>query len=296
MNDAPVDRARAHRAHRLAEIGRSWGLVSVSPASVPSWVPAAGDLGESILVPGFVAGPSAATVELVCRELRALGCDRESALFWLAAPNASPSRRVPIDLVELGHARAVLTAARLRFDQHPPHWLTPAAVARRLGISKAAALALIENRRLSARQTGSGWRVDYDDYLRFHGGLVASIEDPGTGDLRRLDLEDRRLIDELDFAQEARAEGRPYVEADEAGMTWLVTADGTRHPLISNTSIDDVMEMLESVVDRTEDAEQSLSKPVQAPSDLQGAEDDPSASELEVRGSCAGDGKPGDSE
>lgn len=296
MDDSPLDRARAYRTGRLAEIGRSWGLVSVSPASVGSWVPAAEDLDESILVPGFVAGPSAAAVEIVCRELQALGCDREGALFWLTAPNVSLSNRVPIDVIELGHARAVLTAARSRFDQPQPRWLTPAAVARRLGMTKASVVALIENRKLPARQSGSGWRVGYDDYLSFHGGLVASIEDRGKDEGRRLDLEERRLIDELDFAQEARDAGRAYAEADEAGTTWLVTAEGTRHPITSNTSIDDVLEMLEAVIERTEDAEQSLPKQAQAPSDLQRLGSDASASERQVPAKGAGDGKSGDSE
>ena len=75
-----------------------------------------------------------------------------------------------------------------------------------------------------------------------------------------------------------------------------MTAEGTRHPITSNTSIDDVLEMLEAVIERTEDAEQSLPKQAQAPSDLQRLGSDASASERQVPAKGAGDGKSGDSE
>lgn len=213
----PSDRARAYRTRRLAEIGRAWGLTSRPQYEVADWVPRASESDTTVLVPGFVHGALARAVEAVCRELRVLGFGPEDALFWLTAPNRHLSRRVPIDVVELGHAGSVIRVAQQHLDGRWPRFLAPAAAAERLNISLTSVLDHIDSGHLPAYRVGRLWRIDQYDFERFQEETQPQVDYPVADagrDLRELDALDLGRTQRLEFAAEAAVGDGTYPEVD----------------------------------------------------------------------------------
>lgn len=212
------DRERAYRARRLAEIGQAWGLTPRPKDELADWVPRASESDTTALVPGFVHGALARAVEAVCRELRALGLGPEDALFWLTTPSRHLSRRVPIDVVELGHAGSVIRVAQQHLDGRWPRHLAPAAVAEKLNISLTSVLDDIESGQLRAYRVGRLWRIDLYDFERFQEEKTQSqVNHPVADmwrDLRELDAPNLARTQPLECATKAAVGDGPSLEVD----------------------------------------------------------------------------------